>query len=111
MKVRLSIRLSEECQQKLLSLYKRYDVTGDTDADLFRKLIDVLHDDEFVRAEDLGNDFSDTPFTEKRKPIEEFLKNQGRFSLLFKPKKDEKKIQELQDCVQHRWDILMKTFT
>ncbi len=48
---------------------------------------------------------------EKRKPIEEFLKLQGRFSKLFKPKRDEKKIQELQDYVQHRWDIIMRTFT
>ena len=48
---------------------------------------------------------------EKRKPIEEFLKLQGRFSRLFKPKRDEKKIQELQDYVQHRWDLVMKTFT
>jgi len=48
---------------------------------------------------------------EKRKPIEEFLKLQGRFSHLFRPTKDEKKIQELQDYVQHRWDIIMRTFT
>lgn len=48
---------------------------------------------------------------EKRKPIEEFLKLQGRFSKLFKPKRDEKKIQELQDYVQHRWNLVMKTFT
>lgn len=48
---------------------------------------------------------------EKRKPIEEFLKLQGRFSKLFKPKRDEKKIQELQDYVQHRWDVIMRTFT
>lgn len=48
---------------------------------------------------------------ENRKPIEEFLKMQGRFSKLFKPKRDEKKIQELQDYVQHRWDVLFRTFT
>ena len=47
----------------------------------------------------------------KRKPIEEFLQLQGRFSRLFKPKKDEKKIKELQDFVQHRWDLVMRTFT
>ncbi len=47
----------------------------------------------------------------KRKPIEEFLKLQGRFSHLFRPTKDEKKIQELQDYVQHRWDIILRTFT
>ncbi|TFF91368.1 pyruvate synthase subunit beta [Candidatus Thorarchaeota archaeon] len=48
---------------------------------------------------------------EKRKPIEEFLKYQGRFSKLFKPKRNDKKIQELQDYVQHRWDLIMRTFT
>jgi pyruvate ferredoxin oxidoreductase beta subunit len=48
---------------------------------------------------------------EKRKPIEEFLKIQGRFSHLFKPTRDDKKIQELQDYVQHRWDAVMRTFT
>ncbi|MHA2311543.1 MAG: thiamine pyrophosphate-dependent enzyme [Candidatus Thorarchaeota archaeon] len=47
----------------------------------------------------------------KRKPIEEFLQLQGRFSKLFRPKKDEKKIKELQDFVQHRWDLVMKTLT
>ena len=63
--------------------------------------------DEFI----LGRHSKRYQDPEKRKPIEEFLKNQGRFSHLFKPKKDEKKIQELQDYVQHRWDIVMKTFT
>jgi pyruvate ferredoxin oxidoreductase beta subunit len=48
---------------------------------------------------------------EKRKDIEEFLKLQGRFSHLFKPKKDEKKIQELRDFIQHRWDVVLRTFT
>ncbi|MHA2350950.1 MAG: thiamine pyrophosphate-dependent enzyme [Candidatus Thorarchaeota archaeon] len=48
---------------------------------------------------------------EKRKPIDEFLKLQGRFSKLFKPTRDEKKLQELQDYVQHRWDLMMRAFT
>ena len=47
----------------------------------------------------------------KRKPIEDFLKLQGRFSQLFKPERNEKKIQELQDYVQHRWDLILRTFT
>jgi pyruvate ferredoxin oxidoreductase beta subunit len=47
----------------------------------------------------------------KRKPIEEFLKLQGRFSQLFKPERNEKRLQELQDYVQHRWDLIMRTFT
>jgi pyruvate ferredoxin oxidoreductase beta subunit len=46
---------------------------------------------------------------EKRKPIEEFLKMQGRFSHLFRPERQDAKIQELQDYVQYRWDLLMKT--
>ncbi len=48
---------------------------------------------------------------EKRKDIEEYLKMQGRFSHLFKPKKDEKKIQEIRDFIQHRWDAIIRTFT
>ncbi|UCE09692.1 MAG: pyruvate synthase subunit beta [Candidatus Thorarchaeota archaeon] len=48
---------------------------------------------------------------DNRKDIEEFLKLQGRFSHLFKPKKDEKKIQDLRDFVQHRWDAVLRTFT
>ncbi|MDF1540261.1 MAG: thiamine pyrophosphate-dependent enzyme [Candidatus Thorarchaeota archaeon] len=48
---------------------------------------------------------------EKRKPIEEFFKLQGRFSHLFRPKKDEKKLKEFEDYIQHRWDVLMRTFT
>ncbi|TXT55971.1 MAG: Ketoisovalerate oxidoreductase subunit VorB [Candidatus Thorarchaeota archaeon] len=47
----------------------------------------------------------------KRKPIEDFLKLQGRFSRLFKPEKDEEKIKEIEDYIQHRWDILLKTLT
>lgn len=46
---------------------------------------------------------------EKRKPIEEFLRLQGRFSRLFKPKKDQEKLREMQDYVQHRWNLVMKT--
>ncbi len=46
-----------------------------------------------------------------RTDIEEFLKLQGRYSRLFKPKKDEKRIQEIRDFIQHRWDVLLRTFT
>ncbi len=47
----------------------------------------------------------------KRKPIDEFLKMQGRYSHLYKPTRDDKKIKEIEDFIQHRWDIIMKTFT
>jgi pyruvate ferredoxin oxidoreductase beta subunit len=63
--------------------------------------------DEFI----LGRHSKRYQDPEKRKPIEEFLKMQGRFSRLFKPKRNEAKIKELQDYVQHRWDLIMKTFT
>ena len=48
---------------------------------------------------------------EKRKSIDEFLKMQGRFSHLYKPKRENKKIKEIEDFIQHRWDMLMRTFT
>ncbi len=71
----------------------------------------------WILWERIGDEFRLSPQSKryqdpsKRKPIEEFLKLQGRFSRLFKPKKDEKKIAELQAYVQHRWDILLRTFT
>jgi len=71
----------------------------------------------WILWERIGDEFKLSPQSKrfqdhaKPKPIEEFLKLQGRFSRLFKPKKDEKKIAELQAYVQHRWDVLMRTFT
>ncbi len=71
----------------------------------------------WIMWERIGDEFKLSPQSKryqdpaKRKPIEEFLKLQGRFSKLFKPKKDEKKIAELQEYVQHRWDVIMRTFT
>ena len=47
----------------------------------------------------------------KRKPIDEFLKMQGRYSHLYKPIRDDKKIKEIEDFIQHRWDVVMKTLT
>jgi pyruvate ferredoxin oxidoreductase beta subunit len=63
--------------------------------------------DEFT----LGNHSKRFQDPAKRKPIDEFLKMQGRFSHLFKPKRDDKKIKEFEDFIQHRWDMLMRTFT
>jgi len=63
--------------------------------------------DEFI----LGKESKRFQDPAKRKPIDEFLKMQGRFSHLYKPTRDDKKIKEIEDFIQHRWDITMKTFT
>lgn len=39
----------------------------------------------------------------ERKPIEEWLKTQGRFKPLFKPKKDEEKIKAIQEYTDRKW--------
>ncbi|MCF2136816.1 MAG: thiamine pyrophosphate-dependent enzyme [Candidatus Thorarchaeota archaeon] len=71
----------------------------------------------WIMWERIGDEFKLDPISKryqdpaKRKPIEEFLKLQGRFSKLFKPKKDEKKIAEFEAFIQHRWDVLLRTFT
>jgi pyruvate ferredoxin oxidoreductase beta subunit len=43
-----------------------------------------------------------------RRPIEEYLQIQGRFEHLFKPKRQEKIIQELQKRVDHYWRNVTK---
>lgn len=40
----------------------------------------------------------------KRKPVEEWLKVQGRFDILFKPKRDEERIRRLQEYVDRMWE-------
>lgn len=40
----------------------------------------------------------------KRKPIEDWIIYQGRFRHLFKPKKDEKRIKEIEDYTDKIWD-------
>jgi len=40
----------------------------------------------------------------ERKPIEEWIKYQGRFSHLFKPKKDKKKLKALEDHIDQMWE-------
>lgn len=40
----------------------------------------------------------------KRKPIEEWMKYQGRFRHLFKPKKDTKRIQAIRDHIDSVWE-------
>ena len=40
----------------------------------------------------------------ERKPIEEWIKYQGRFSHLFKPERDEKRLQSIQNFIDHLWE-------
>jgi len=40
----------------------------------------------------------------KRKPVEEWIKYQGRFRHLFKPKKDIKRIKAIEDHIDHMWE-------
>ena len=43
-----------------------------------------------------------------KKPVEEYLKTQGRFRHLFRPEKDEELVQAIQDGIDHRWEILLE---
>ncbi|MCD6468052.1 MAG: 3-methyl-2-oxobutanoate dehydrogenase subunit beta [Thermoplasmata archaeon] len=40
----------------------------------------------------------------ERKPVEEWLKLQGRFSNLFKPQRDEERLRRIQEYVDHMWE-------
>jgi len=40
----------------------------------------------------------------EKKPVEEWIKYQGRFRHLFAPKKDEKRIKEIQDHIDQIWE-------
>ncbi|MGF3554636.1 MAG: pyruvate synthase subunit beta, partial [Thermoplasmatota archaeon] len=40
----------------------------------------------------------------QRKPVEEWIKYQGRFRHLFVPKKDEKRIKEIEDHIDKTWE-------
>lgn len=44
----------------------------------------------------------------KKKPIEEWLKRQGRFSHLFKPEKDEEAIERIQEDIDKQWNKLLE---
>ena len=46
----------------------------------------------------------------ERKSIEEWIKYQGRFSHLFKPKKDTKRIQTLEDHIDQLWERYRKCY-
>ncbi|MEM2143409.1 MAG: thiamine pyrophosphate-dependent enzyme [Candidatus Thorarchaeota archaeon] len=71
----------------------------------------------WILWERIGEEFILSPYSKRyqdpknRKPVEEFLKLQGRFSRMFNPVRDEKKIKDFEAFVQHRWDVLLRTFT
>lgn len=45
---------------------------------------------------------------EAKKPVEEYLKLQGRFRHLFRPERREDLIDRIQDGVDHRWQLLLE---
>ena len=45
-----------------------------------------------------------------RKPVEEWIKYQGRFRHLFKPKKDVKRLKEIQEYTDRIWDRYQKCY-
>jgi pyruvate ferredoxin oxidoreductase beta subunit len=45
---------------------------------------------------------------ESKKPVEEYLRNQGRFRHLFRPKRDEELIESIQEGVDFRWELLLE---
>jgi len=46
----------------------------------------------------------------ERKPIEDWIKQQGRFRHLFKPKKDVKKIKAIEDHIDQMWERYRKCY-
>jgi pyruvate ferredoxin oxidoreductase beta subunit len=45
---------------------------------------------------------------QSKKPVEEYLKSQGRFRHLFKPKEDKDLLAAIQEGVDHRWQLLLE---
>jgi len=45
---------------------------------------------------------------ESKKPVEEYLKAQGRFRHLFRPKENRQLIDAIQEGVDHRWELLLE---
>jgi pyruvate ferredoxin oxidoreductase beta subunit len=45
---------------------------------------------------------------ESKKPVEDYLKMQGRFRHLFRPKRRDDLLQEIQAGVDHRWQMLLE---
>lgn len=46
----------------------------------------------------------------KRKPVEEWIKHQGRFRHLFVPKRDEQRLQRIQQHIDKQWTHYQKAF-
>jgi pyruvate ferredoxin oxidoreductase beta subunit len=45
---------------------------------------------------------------QSKKPVEEYLKSQGRFRHLFRPKEDKELLAAIQEGVDHRWQLLLE---
>ena len=45
-----------------------------------------------------------------RKPVEDWIKYQGRFSHLFKPKKDIKRLKAVEDHIDQMWERYRKCY-
>ncbi|MCW4048661.1 MAG: thiamine pyrophosphate-dependent enzyme [Candidatus Bathyarchaeota archaeon] len=45
---------------------------------------------------------------ESKKPVEEYLRTQGRFRHLFRPKENKELLTAIQEGVDHRWEMLLK---
>jgi len=45
---------------------------------------------------------------QSKKPVEEYLKNQGRFRHLFKPEVNKELLAAIQEGVDHRWQLLLE---
>jgi len=45
---------------------------------------------------------------QSKKPVEEYLKGQGRFRHLFRPKEDKELLSAIQEGVDHRWQLLLE---
>jgi pyruvate ferredoxin oxidoreductase beta subunit len=45
---------------------------------------------------------------QSKKPVEEYLKGQGRFRHLFKPEEDKELLAAIQEGVDHRWQLLLE---
>jgi pyruvate ferredoxin oxidoreductase beta subunit len=43
-----------------------------------------------------------------KKPVEEYLKSQGRFRHLFRPTENKELLAAIQDGVDHRWQLLLE---
>lgn len=45
---------------------------------------------------------------QSKKPVEKYLKSQGRFRHLFRPKEDKELLAAIQEGVDHRWQLLLE---